>query len=257
VCEPSAVSNMRAERLLEVAGLSCDRVERRWWGGIRSSRPVIRDVSFTLDAGRTLALVGPSGSGKTTLARCIAGMEKPDRGTVRVAGAVQLIPQQPAASLNPRFTAAEIVEEPLVIRRSGTRRERRRRVLAAMESVGVDPAACGKRALAFSGGERQRLAIARALVTEPTLLILDESLASLDLSIQAQIANLLVELQERLGLGYIVISHDLTTVSRIATEIAVMDGGRLVEFGPAAEVLEAPREAVTRELVAAGQALTL
>jgi len=248
---------MPAERLLDVAGLGRDQVDRHWWGGIRSSHPVIRDVSFTLDAGRTLALVGPSGSGKTTLARCIAGLEKPDRGTVRVAGAVQLIPQQPAASLNPRFTAAEIVEEPLAIRRSGTREERRGRALAAMESVGIDAVACGKRALAFSGGERQRLAIARALVTEPTLLILDESLASLDLSIQAQIANLLVELQERLGLSYIVISHDLTTVSRIATEIAVMDGGRLVEFGPAAELLQAPREAVTRELVAAGHALSL
>jgi peptide/nickel transport system ATP-binding protein len=246
---------MPAEPFLRVTAL------RKTYG----ARTVLDNVSLTLERDRTLAVVGPSGSGKTTLARCLARFETPDSGEIALEGrdlrtlprsAIQLILQQPAASLNPRFTAGQIVAEPLVIRKQGTRQDRSRRAREAMQSVGIDPAASGKPALAFSGGERQRLAIARALALEPKLLILDESLGSLDLSIQAQIANLLLDLQQRLGIAYILISHDLTTVAPIADEIAVMDAGGIVEQGRAAELLASPQYAVTRRLVDANLALS-
>lgn len=245
---------MPGDPLLSVAGL-CKSY---------AGRPVLDNISFSLQRGRTLAVVGPSGSGKSTLARCLARFEPPDSGSVALHGrdfrafprtAIQLIAQQPAASLNPRFTAAEIVAEPLLIQKRGDREERRRRARAAIEAVGLDPGAEGKFALAFSGGERQRLALARALVVEPEILILDESLGSLDLSVQAQIANLLLELQERLGIACILISHDLAAVARIAPEIAVLAGGGVVEHGTTAELLERPRHTVTRGLVYAGAML--
>jgi ABC-type dipeptide/oligopeptide/nickel transport system ATPase subunit len=211
---------MSAEPFLRIHGLS------------RSGR--IHDVSFDLEKGCTLGLIGASGSGKTTLARCLAGFDAADRGQILLEGRpewprheVQLIFQQPAASLNPRFTAEEIVVEPLVIQRRGSTAWRRSRARELMATVGLDPAAARSRALEFSGGERQRLAIARALALEPKLLILDESLAGLDLSVQAQIANLLLDLQERQGLTYILISHDLALVGRIASEIKVMDRGAI------------------------------
>ena len=245
---------MPDDPLLKVTSLSKSYAGRR----------VLDNVSFSLHRGCTLAVVGPSGSGKTTLARCLARFEPPDSGSVTLHGrdigafprtAIQLIAQQPAASLNPRFTAAEIVAEPLLIRKIGNREDRKRRSQQAMQAVGLDPAVEKKFALDFSGGERQRLALARALVVEPEILILDESLASLDLSIQAQIANLLLELQERLGIAYILISHDLTAVARIAPEIAVLAGGAVVESGATAELLERPRHRVTQDLVHAAALL--
>src|SRR6266542_2090617 len=164
---------MSAERLLTVRklGKTCGRVV------------ALEGVAFKLGRGRTLGVVGASGSGKSTLARCIAGFETPTTGEIEFDGErreVQLIFQQPAASLNPRFTAAEIVEEPLVIQRRGSRAERAERAAAALELVGIGRAALGKRSDRFSGGERQRLAIARSLVLEPKLLILDESFNGLD-----------------------------------------------------------------------------
>lgn len=245
---------MPGEPFLEVAGVS------KSFAG----REVLRGISFTLDSGRTLAIAGSSGGGKSTLARLLAGFDVPDAGDIRLEGraiatlprgAVQLIPQQPAASLNPRLTAGEAVGEPLVIRKWGTRDQRRRRVADAMDAVGLDPAACGRPAREFSGGERQRLAIARALAAEPRLLILDEPLASLDLSIQAQVVNLLLDLRRRCGLTYLLISHDLSAVGRMADEIAVMSEGRIVECGPAAELFEQPRHAAARALVEANLAL--
>ena len=246
---------MAAEPLLRVAGLS-----KSCPGGFR-----LRDISFTLERGATLAIAGRSGSGKTTLARCLARFETPDSGVIRIEGrdiagvpraAVQLIFQQPASSFNPRFTAAEVVAEPLIIQRQGNAGERRRRTAEAMAAVGLDPASAGHRALEFSGGERQRLAIARALVAQPRVLILDESLASLDLSVQAQIANLLLDLQHTRGIAYLLIAHDLTLVARMAGEIAILDAGAMVEHSPAADLLANPRHPVTRELVAANRALS-
>jgi peptide/nickel transport system ATP-binding protein len=216
-------------------------------------RSVLRDVSLTLGRGRTLALVGPSGSGKSTLARCIAGFEKPDAGEILLAAGVrpQLIFQQPASTLNPRFTAAEIIEEPLAIQH----RDRTGAAARAMQLVGLPVEALGKRALAFSGGERQRLAIARALVLEPELLILDESFAGLDWKLQEQVTALLRDLQKRLGLAYLVISHDLELVAGLANDIAVMEEGSIVEQGPTRQLLAAPQHWLTQRLVHAANAL--
>jgi ABC-type glutathione transport system ATPase component len=244
-----------AAEILAVRGVSKSYGRRRWWGGTSSRRAVLRDVSFEISRGETLALVGPSGSGKSTLARCVAGIEQPDSGEIVLAerSPVQLIFQQPAASLNPRFTAAEIIEEPLLIQR----RVRTGAAARAMEQVGLAPGSLSKRALEFSGGERQRLAIARALVLEPALLTLDESFAGLDRRLQKQVAALLRDLQQRLGLGYLVISHDLELVAGMAHSLAVIENGAIVEKGAAADVLAAPSHRLTKELIAAGLAISM
>ena len=239
---------MTASPLLSVTDL------RKVYG----AKVALESVSFTLHSAVTLGIVGASGSGKSTLARCLAGFEPPTCGDIRFSGdrrEIQLIFQQPAASLNPRFTAAEIVEEPLLIQRRGTLAERRQRAAAALELVGIDRGAIGKGAHQFSGGERQRLAIARALVLEPRLLILDESFNGLDASLIGQISTLLLELQQRLGLTYILISHDLDLVAALAGEIAVMEAGRFVEHAATGTLMSAPRHPRTRELIAATLAL--
>jgi len=260
------------------AYLRVESISKRYTAGLfeRGRRPpveALREVSFGLERGRILGLVGASGSGKSTLAHCLALGEAPDSGAIflerenlwacsgkRRAGLrarIQLIAQQPAASLNPRFTAAEIVAEPLVIQRRGTAAQRRQQAARWMDMVGLDPGSLDNHALDFSGGERQRLAIARALILEPSLLILDESFAGLDLSIQAQIARLLRELQKSVGLACILITHDLGLAASLADDIAVMEAGRIVESGPAGQVVAHPRHARTRELLDAAAALSL
>jgi ABC-type dipeptide/oligopeptide/nickel transport system ATPase subunit len=232
------------DALLEIRGL------RKSFAG----RPALRGIDLDLDRGAALGLVGGSGSGKSTLARCIARLERPDAGEIRIGGAldythadVQVIFQEAAASLNPRFTAEEIVAEPLVIQRRGGPEERRKLARQWMETVGLSAGAAEKPAHAFSGGERQRLAIARALTVEPRLLLLDESFSGLDVLLQAQLTTLLRDLRDRLGLTLILISHDLALARRIADRIAVMDDGALV--GP-----EHPRAV---ELAAASEFLSL
>jgi len=170
---------------------------------------------------------------------------------------IQLIFQEPASSLNPRFTAAQIVTEPLLIRGIGTARTRRQRASELMETVGLPGQAFDKPALEFSGGERQRLAIARSLALEPKLLILDESFSGLDLSVQAQVSALLLDLQKRRGLTYILIAHDLALVWRLAGEIAVMDQGSMVEYAAVADLLARPQHPRTKELLDAARALSL
>jgi ABC-type glutathione transport system ATPase component len=252
---------MPADPLLTVCKLSKTYTHRRWWGGSQPGVVALANVSFTLRAGQTLAVVGPSGSGKSTLARCLARFEEPTSGAIQFAGdphEIQLIFQQPAASLNPRFTAGQVVEEPLLIQgRATTVGQRRSRAAAAIEQVGLDPADLDKPSRQFSGGEKQRLAIARALTLEPKVMILDESLTGLDPGIQRQVVTLLRDLQGRLGLAYILISHDLGLASDVAAEIAVMEEGRVVEHGATAEVLASPQHPLTRELLAAAKALAV
>jgi peptide/nickel transport system ATP-binding protein len=170
---------------------------------------------------------------------------------------VQLIPQDPSGALNPRFTAGEIIAEPLLIKGEASRRTREKRVMELMETVGLPAAGVHKPALEWSLGERQRLAIARALAVEPSLLILDESLSGLDLSVRAQIANLLLDLRERRGVTYIVISHDLAVVTSLADEVAVMEDGIIVEHAPVDRLFSNPQHGCTRTLLNATRALSV
>jgi ABC-type oligopeptide transport system ATPase subunit len=257
----------RAVPLLRVERLSKEYRQRRWYS--RTAQPVIAldSVDLTIYPGATYALVGESGSGKSTLGRCLARLEEPSSGEIWFEGKsllalsgremasvrtqIQLIFQDPATALNPRFCAAEIVAEPLRIQRRGTRNEQRERALALMEQVGLSPRSAARSPLEFSGGQRQRLAIARALTLEPKLLILDEALSGLDLSIQAQIVNLLLELQDSRSLAYLYISHDLSLVAHLADEVAVMHQGKIVERGRPAELFGRPQHPHTCALLAA------
>jgi ABC-type glutathione transport system ATPase component len=256
--------------LLRVRGL-WKRYRRR--AGPRSGAGVqaLEDVDLSVAAGSTMAVVGESGSGKSTLARCLARLEEPDSGDIQLEGRslisisgppllearrqIQLIFQDAAMALNPRLGAGEIVEEPLLIMRRGGRRERRRRALELLERVGLPAAWEARRPLELSGGQRQRLAIARALAVEPKILILDEALSGLDLSSQAQIVNLVMDLQAARPLACLYISHDLGLMARIADEVVVLFRGRVVEHGGIAAVLGDPRHPHTRGLVAAIPAL--
>ena len=225
------------------------------------------DVSLSVAPGSTSAVVGASGSGKSTLAFCLACLERPTSGRIwfhgrDVAGLrenelrqirpqIQLVFQDPAVSLNPRFMAEEIIAEPLMIQRRFEPRERRARASLLLERVGLRREMARRRPAEFSGGQRQRLAIARALALEPKLLILDEALSALDCSVQAQIANLLLDLQSSFGLTYLFVTHDLAMAAHLAQEVAVMENGRIVEHGPATNVLRRPQHATTQALLAA------
>jgi len=232
--------------LLRAAGLS-RRYTRGGWMSRRRQLEVLRAVDLKIEAGSTVALIGASGSGKSTLARCLACLEEPDSGEIWFAGQnlarlrqrelapfrrqIQLIFQEPDASLNPRFPAVEIVSEPLLIAGLGTKRKRREQALELMELVGLGAHLGSRLPGELSGGQRRRLAIARALALQPRILILDEALTGLDLSTRAQISNLLLRLQEVCSLTYLCISHDFGLVSHFADEVVVMDNGRIVEGG--------------------------
>ncbi|MGA8765409.1 MAG: ATP-binding cassette domain-containing protein [Candidatus Acidiferrales bacterium] len=253
--------------LVRVQHLSKRYVQRRPFSQTEYTVHAMEDASLTISRGATLALVGDSGSGKSTLARCLALLEKPTAGEIAfddrdilavsskelfaLRSQIQLIFQESASALNPRMTALEIVAEPLAIQKRGTKAERRERALGWIARVGLPSGSEGKRPMEFSGGQRQRLAIARALVLEPKLLILDEALSSLDLANQEMILQLLAEIQAEHSLTYLHISHDLRLVSRFADEIAVMNAGRIVEQQPAAKLFAQPKEAYTRDLLLA------
>jgi ABC-type glutathione transport system ATPase component len=225
-----------------------------------------RDVDFEITAGKTLALVGSSGSGKSTVARCLTRLERPDAGQVWVGSTdisqlgnrglrrfrteMQMIFQDAATSMNPRFSAAQIIEEPLLVQRRGSTEERRKHAQDLMTEVGLSPNWADRSVMKFSGGQRQRLAIARALALRPKLLVLDEALSGLDLSAEAQIINLLLDLQAVHSLTYLFISHDLPLVARVADTIAVISAGRIVERGTTAQVIESPSHPETKALLA-------
>ena len=229
--------------------------------------PALNGVSLSIAPRSTLALVGKSGSGKSTLALCLASLERPSSGKIWFGGRdiaaldenqmravrpqIQLIFQDPARSLNPRFTALEIVTEPLVLQRRWKRRQTREQGFALLERVGLSAEMASRRAGEFSGGQKQRLAIARALSLEPKILILDEALSALDCSAQARITNLLLELQSSFALTYLFITHDLAMAAHIADEIAVMNRGQIVEQGGPQKLLDSPEHEATRCLVTA------
>ncbi|PYG00071.1 peptide/nickel transport system ATP-binding protein [Georgenia satyanarayanai] len=225
----------------------------------------VDDVSLTVPSGTTHAVVGESGSGKSTTARILLGLETATAGTAQVHGTdvaslrgearrqwrrqVQLVHQNPFGSLNPRMTVLDIVAEPLRNFRLGDRRERRARAAALLERVALGPQLHGRRPRELSGGQRQRVAIARALVLDPGVVVLDEPVSALDVSVQAQILGLLAELQRERGLTYLFISHDLGVVRQVSDTVTVMQHGRVVESGTTAEIFHGPRTEYTRELL--------
>jgi ABC-type oligopeptide transport system ATPase subunit len=240
------------------------------FGGTSAVRAV-DDVSFDVFERETFGLVGESGSGKTTTGRCILRLVEPASGSVRFRGQdvlalskrgmralrreIQIIFQDPYSSLNPRMRAGDIVEEPLVIHRAGSRDERAARVRELFDMVGLDAASMQRYPHEFSGGQRQRIGIARALALRPSFVVADEPVSALDVSVQAQIINLLMDLQERLALTYLFIAHDLRLVRHICRRVAVMYQGRIVEMGETEAIFNGPAHPYTRALLSAVPAI--
>ena len=234
----------------------------------RAGRPPVRAVdrvSFDIAAGRTLGLVGESGSGKTTTGRAILQLQPASGGAVELLGRdltamrrgemramrrhMQFVLQNPYSSLHPRMTVAQILAEPLTVHRAVPRRDIPERVAELLRLVGMDPAMVRRYPHEFSGGQRQRIVIARALAVNPDFVVCDEPVSALDVRTQAQIVDLLQGLQERLGLSYLFIAHDLAIVRAVAHQVAVMYGGRIVEIGDAADVYDRPAHPYTRDLL--------
>jgi oligopeptide transport system ATP-binding protein len=251
--------------LLEVRNLT--KLFPRTKGLFGAAPPVraVDDVTFHVDEGETFGLVGESGSGKTTTGRCILRLIEPTSGEIRfrdedVLGfsksrmrrarrEMQIVFQDPYSSLNPRMRIGDIVEEPLVIHNAGTKAERRVRVIELLKLVGLDPAHLSHYPHQFSGGQRQRIGLARALALNPSLIIADEPVSALDVSVQAQVINLLMDLQDRLKLTYVFIAHDLRLVRHICSRVAVMYLGRIVEMGATEAIFAGPAHPYTRALL--------
>ncbi|MCU0968029.1 MAG: dipeptide ABC transporter ATP-binding protein [Rubrivivax sp.] len=262
---PARAKDPEAPVVLEVRSLAKSFVLRTGVFGRREFKAV-QDVSFRLRRGHTLGVVGESGSGKTTMGLTLLRLHEPTAGEVVFDGRnllaltdrerqvmrrrIQIVFQNPYASLNPRFTVGQTLVEPMAIHGIGRdTAEREGRARRLLEKVGLDGRAFGKYPHEFSGGQRQRIAIARCLTLEPEVLVLDEAVSALDVSVQAQVLNLLKDLQDELGLAYVFISHDLAVVRFVSDEVLVMKDGRVVEQAPAATLLAAPREEYTRRLL--------
>ncbi len=254
--------------LLRVRHLSKSFPLRRGWLGLAPRRlRAVEDVSFSVERGETLGIVGESGCGKSTLARCLVRLYQPDGGELGFAGEnvlalrgaglrgynrqVQMVFQDPFGSLNPRMTVGACLAEVLSVHRVVAKAGIAARVAELLSLVHLPADAAGRRPHEFSGGQRQRIGIARALAVAPAVLIADEPVSALDVSVQAQIVNLLLELQQRLGLTLVFITHDLRLVRHLAHRVAVMYLGRMVEIGPMAELFAHPRHPYTRALMGA------
>jgi dipeptide transport system ATP-binding protein len=254
-------------RVIEAAGLTKHYLVGGGMFGKPQILKAVDGIGFELEAGRTLAIVGESGCGKSTLARLVTMIEEPTAGRLVIDGvdlaqassaerralrkSVQIVFQNPYGSLNPRQKVASILAEPLVINTSLDRAARRDAVASMMKRVGLRPEHAERYPHMFSGGQRQRIAIARALMLSPRIVVLDEPVSALDLSIQAQVLNLLADLQQELGLAYLFISHDLSVVRHIADDILVMYLGRPAEQGPGELIFAAPQHPYTQALLSA------
>ena len=224
-------------------------------------------VSLTLQAGRSLGVVGESGSGKSTLARLVMALEVPNAGSVRLDGEdlhrlppavlraarakLQMVFQDPYGSLDPRRSVLQTVSEPLAVLQRASHAEQHERAAQALADVGLSSGDLHKYPHEFSGGQRQRIAIARALITRPALIVADEPVSALDLSVQAQVLNLMQDLQQRHGMSYLFISHDLAVVDHVCDEVLVLHEGRIVEQGSVQQIIRAPQHAYTQRLLAA------
>ena len=251
--------------LLNITGL---RVYFPVKGGVLNrtvaSCRAVDGVSLTVGKGETLGLIGESGCGKTTLGKAIVGLNKPVSGSIQFEGheiagirpgsmsrQMQMIFQDPVESLNPRMTVGAILEEPFVIHKTCLPEERSRRVAALLDKVGLHADAAGKYPFEFSGGQRQRIGIARAIALNPQLIVCDEPVSALDVSVQSQVLNLMMDLQSEFHMSYLFISHNLAVVRHISDRIAIMYLGKIVELGPSAVITTAPRHAYTKALLSA------
>ena len=261
--------------LLEVHNLTkiFDLSESAFTGARGRKVCAVDDVSLEIQPGETLGLVGESGSGKSTLARLILRLIEPTSGTIRFDGSnllsvssrdlrrvrhdMQIIFQDPFGSLDPRFRVEDVIAEPLVIHENLSRDVRRQRVAELLRAVGMEESALPRYPHEFSGGQRQRIGIARALALRPKFIVADEPVSALDVSVGAQIVNLLQQLQRKFGLTYLFISHSMPVVRYLSTRIAVMYGGKIVEIGSTQEITSAPRDAYTRKLLAATPAMAV
>ena len=253
--------------LVDVQHLVKEFPGRGQWLRKRPGVRAVDDVSFAIAPGETFGLVGESGCGKTTTGRCLLRLIEPTSGEVRFKDIdvralstgelrqarrhFQIVFQDPYSSLNPRMRVGAIVQEPLEIHKIGTRDAQRARVRELFELVGLDPSAVSKYPHEFSGGQRQRIGLARALALEPSLVVCDEPVSALDVSVQAQVINLLLDLQKRLGLTYLFIAHDLRLVRQICDRVAVMYRGRIVELAPAERIFTAAAHPYTQALLSA------
>ena len=254
--------------LLEVQHVSKTyRLPRERLVGPAPQLQALDDVSFVLHAGRSLGIVGESGSGKSTLARLVMALEAPTQGRVLLDGQdlhalapqalravrarMQMVFQDPYGSLDPRRKVGQTVAEPLAVLHGASRQEQRVRAAEVLEAVGLRAADLDKYPHEFSGGQRQRIAIARALITRPKLIVADEPVSALDVSVQAQVLNLMQDLQDGFGVTYLFISHDLSVVDLVCDEVIVLEGGRIVEQGDPDRIFQRPQHPYTQRLLAA------